>query len=191
VHSRAALERVHAAMRNVDRRVAKLMQSRLDAIRHHEAELARGQATLDRRARCCKDEHLTPNQVADLDRKWSVIAAPELRNIRAGARRARRPPGSPGAAAARHDRPPGRLRRLETGGLNTAELAASLERMAQEQAAALAAPERASLPRALVAEFASEHARLSAAWPRSNKRRPRWPRAKRRSPNGRPSPLPN
>ena len=35
VHSRAALERVHGAMRNLDRRVAKLMQARLEIGRAH------------------------------------------------------------------------------------------------------------------------------------------------------------
>jgi len=44
IHSREHLERVHAGIRNTDRRVAKLMQSRLDAIRHQEPELARCRA---------------------------------------------------------------------------------------------------------------------------------------------------
>ncbi|QOL48111.1 DUF349 domain-containing protein [Massilia litorea] len=163
VHSRAALERVHTAMRNLDRRVAKLMQSRLDAIRHHDAELARGQATLEQARALLADAHLTPNQVADLDRKWAVIAAPELTDaftpVRAelGARLE----AQVQLQRAMIDRL-GALRRLETAGLNAADMAGSLEGMLAEQAAALAAPEHASLPRALVAEFASEHARLSA-----------------------------
>jgi hypothetical protein len=163
VHSRAALERVHAAMRNLDRRVAKLMQSRLDAIRHHDAELARGQATLVQARALLADAHLTPNQVADLDRKWAVIAAPELADefapLRAGL--GARLEAQVQLQRAMIDRL-GALRRLETAGLNAAEMAARLEQMLGEQAAALAAPERFSLPRALVAEFASEHARLSA-----------------------------
>ncbi|MEN3278499.1 MAG: hypothetical protein V7631_4289 [Massilia sp.] len=163
VHGRAALERVHTAMRNIDRRVAKLTQSRLDAIRHHEAELARGQTTLELARTLLQDEHLTPNQVADLDRKWSVIAAPELAEQFAPVRAAlaARLEAQVQLQRAMIDRLAA-LRRLETAGLNAAELAASLERMAQEQAAALADPERISLPRALVAEFAAEHARLSA-----------------------------
>src|SRR5690349_1591678 len=43
VHRPELLERVHAAMRNTDRRVAKLMQARLDAHRHHESERRRGE----------------------------------------------------------------------------------------------------------------------------------------------------
>src|SRR5688572_19188097 len=77
VTSPAQLERVHAAMRNTDRRVAKLMQSRLDAIRHHTAEVQRAQACLEQANLLLKEEKLTPNQVAELDRRWSVIAAPE------------------------------------------------------------------------------------------------------------------
>lgn len=162
VHSRAALERVHTAMRNIDRRVAKLTQARLDAIRHHEAELARGQTTLELARTLLQDEHLTPNQVADLDRKWSVIAAPELAEQFAPVRAAlaARLEAQVQLQRAMIDRLTA-LRRLETAGLNAAELAASLERMAQEQEAALADRERISLPRALVAEFAAEHARLT------------------------------
>ena len=172
VHSRAGLERVHAAIRNTDRRVAKLMQSRLDALRHHDAELARGQATLAQARALLADEHLTPNQVADLDRKWAIIAAPELVQeftpLRAqlGARLE----AQVQLQRAMIDRL-GALRRLETAGPDAfnlgsnlaVDLAASLAQMMQDQEAALAAPERASLPRSLVAEFASEHARLSGA----------------------------
>ncbi|MET0982182.1 MAG: DUF349 domain-containing protein, partial [Telluria sp.] len=161
VHSRAALERVHTAMRNVDRRVAKLTQARLDAIRHHDAELARGHATLEQARTLLQDEHLTPNQVADLDRKWSVIAAPELAEGYAPVRAAlgARLEAQVQLQRAMIDRLAA-LRRLDTSALTALDLAATLERMAQEQEAALAHPERVSLPRALVAEFAAEHARM-------------------------------
>ncbi|MFC4932640.1 DUF349 domain-containing protein [Massilia sp. GCM10023247] len=163
LHSRAALERVHTAMRNIDRRVAKLTQSRLDAIRHHDAELVRGQAALDAARGLLQDEQLTPNQVADLDRKWSVIAAPELAEAFAPVRAAlgARLEAQVQLQRAMIDRLAA-LRRLDPGALNAGEFAASLAGMAQEQEAALADPERVSLPRSLVAEFASEHARLSA-----------------------------
>ncbi len=73
LHSRAILERIQQAMRNTDRRVAKLMQTRIDALDQLEkqkkaiqhcvtAALALQQATL-----------LTPNQVAELDRLWQQI----------------------------------------------------------------------------------------------------------------------
>ncbi|MGJ9417524.1 DUF349 domain-containing protein [Massilia sp. CMS3.1] len=164
VHSRAGLERVHAAIRNTDRRVAKLMQSRLDAIRHHDAELARGQAALAQARALLADDHLTPNQVADLDRKWAIIAAPELQEEFAPLRSSlgARLEAQVQLQRAMIDRL-GALRRLETAGLNASDMAASLTRMLDEQTAALAAPEHPSLPRSLVAEFASEHARLSGA----------------------------
>jgi len=164
VHSRAGLERVHVAMRNVDRRVAKLMQSRLDAIRHHDAELARGQSTLDQARSLLQDQLLTPNHVAELDRKWAVIAAPELvdefTSVRA--QLGTRLEAQVQLQRAMIDRVAS-LRTLETAGLNAAELAARLDAVQQEQSAALAAPEHATLPRALPAEFANEHARLSAS----------------------------
>lgn len=164
VHSRAGLERVHAAMRNVDRRVAKLMQSRLDVIRHHDAELARGQATLEQARVLLQDQLLTPNQVAELDRKWAVIAAPELADefTSVRAQLGKRLEAQVQLQRAMIDRVAS-LRALETAGLNAAELAARLEAVQQEQNAALAAPEHAALPRALPAEFANEHARLSAS----------------------------
>jgi hypothetical protein len=164
VHSPDQLERVHAAIRNTDRRVAKLMQSRLDAIRHYQAELQRGQACIEQAALLLKEQQLTPNHVAELDRRWSVIAAPELAGqfeaVRAAlAQRLEAQVvlqrGVIDSVAA--------LRRLGAAGLTAAELAERLEQMAHAHAAALAAPEHASLPRHLLNEFNAEHARLSAS----------------------------
>jgi hypothetical protein len=164
VHSAAQLERVHTAMRNTDRRVAKLMQSRLEAIRHHEAELRRGQDAIAQAQSLLKDELLTPNHVAELDRRWSVISASELAGEFEAVRvqLAQRLEAQVALQRAMIDRVAA-LRRLETAGLSAQEMGERLARMAQEQAEALAAPEHASLPRALPAEFAAEHARLSAS----------------------------
>lgn len=163
VHERDHLERVHTAMRNVDRRVAKLVQGRLDAIRHHESEVRRGQEALTQARALLGDALLTPNHVAELDRKWSVIRAPELAAdfdaVRAelGDRLA----SQVTLQRAMIDRL-AMLRQLETGALDAAALAERLSALQQEQAAALVDPGHASLPRALVAEFATEHARLTA-----------------------------
>jgi hypothetical protein len=168
VNSPAALERVHTAMRNTDRRVAKLMQSRLDAHRHHEAEHRRAQAALEQAEALLKDELLTPNHVADLDRKWAVIAAPELQEDfqRTRAALGQRLEAQVQLQRAMIDRLAA-LRQLSAGvasaGLPAAELAARLEVLAQEQAAALQAPEHASLPRGLGAEFGVEHQKLQAS----------------------------
>ena len=167
VHSPAALERLHTAMRNTDRRVAKLMQSRLEAHRHHEAEHRRAQAALEHAEALLKDALLTPNHVADLDRKWAVIAAPELQDEfgRVRAALGARLEAQVQLQRAMIDRLAA-LRQLSAGvataGLPAAELAARREALAQEQAAALQAPEQASLPRGLGAEFGVEHQKLQA-----------------------------
>ena len=164
VHTPAQLERVHAAIRNTDRRVAKLMQSRLDAIRHHQSELQRGQGCIDQVEQLLKDEKLTPNHVAELDRRWSVIAAPELAPQFDAARIALAQRleaqvvlqrGVIDSVAA--------LRKLSASGLPAAAIAAQLEQLAAAHASALAAPEHASLPRHLINEFSAEHARVAAS----------------------------
>ena len=164
VHSRPQLERVHAAMRNTDRRVAKLMQSRLDAIRHHDAELRRGQEALAHAKGLLGDELLTPNHVAELDRKWALITAPELAPefdaVRAEL--GKRLEDQVQLQRAMIDRLAA-LRQLESGGLEPAAFAERLDALSREQAAALVAPGHASLPRALVAEVATEQARLAAS----------------------------
>jgi len=168
VHSPEALERVHAAMRNTDRRVAKLMQSRLDAHRHREAEHRRAQTALEQAETLLKDALLTPNHVADLDRKWAVIAAPELQEDfqRVRAALGQRLEAQVQLQRAMIDRLAA-LRQLSAGvaagSLPAAELAARLEVLAREQGAALQAPEHASLPRGLGAEFGVEHQKLQAS----------------------------
>lgn len=163
VHERAHLERVHGAMRNLDRRVAKLVQGRLDAIRHHESELRRGEEALAQARSLLGDALLTPNHVAELDRKWSVIRAPELAPAFDAVRAelGERLASQVALQRAMIDRLAA-LRQLETSGLDAAALAARLDALQQEQTAALVDSGHASLPRALVAEFATEHARLSA-----------------------------
>jgi len=163
VHSPEQLERVHTAMRNTDRRVAKLMQSRLDAVRHREAEHRRAQAAVEQAESLLKDTLLTPNHVADLDRRWSVISAPELDAAFQTARAAlaRRLEAQVALQRAMIDRVAA-LRQLGGAGLPAAELGQRLDTLAQEQDEALRSPEHPSLPRALVAEFAAGMDRLRA-----------------------------
>jgi hypothetical protein len=164
IHSPEPLERVHTAMRNTDRRVAKLMQSRLEAHRHREAELRRGEAMLEQARSLLRDVVLTPNHVADLDRKWSVISAPELQDEFKNVRSAlgQRLEAQVQLQRAMIDRLAA-LRRLPAEQLTAAELAARMDSLAQEQAEALQAPEHPSLPRGLVAEFGLEHQKLQAS----------------------------
>jgi Domain of Unknown Function (DUF349) len=167
VVSQPMLERVQAAVRNTDRRVAKLMQGRLDAIRHRQGEQRQAELSIATAQRLLADEKLTPNQVADLDRLWKVIAAPdelaaqfaELRGA-LGARleaqvtlqravidalaAVRRLAAAPGAGAA-------------------ADAAAELERLTAEHAQHRAAPEHATLPRHLLNDFDAALAQAGAA----------------------------
>ncbi|WP_460826402.1 DUF349 domain-containing protein, partial [Massilia terrae] len=163
VHTPAQLERVRAAMRNTDRRVAKLMQARLEAIRHDESEQRRAQAAIEQARALLQDELLTPNHVAELDRNWSVIAAPQLagefETIRA--QLGQRLEAQVTLQRAMRDRLAA-LRALESGGLPADELRARLAQLGQEQETALAAGEQDALPRALTSEFANEHARIAA-----------------------------
>lgn len=164
VHSPALLERVHTAIRNTDRRVAKLMSGRLDAWRHHEAEVQRAEAAIAQAESLAADDKLTPNQVADLDRKWAVIRAPQLseRFDAVRARLAGRLEAQVALQRAMIDRL-NTLRQLAQQGLSAAELRERMAQLQQEQDAALAAPEHASLPRSLVNEFANEYVRLQDA----------------------------
>ncbi len=164
VHSRPQLERVHTAMRNLDRRVAKMMQLRLDAIRHHESELRRGQEALAQARTLLGDELLTPNHVAELDRTWAIIVAPELDTEFDTVRGelGKRLEAQVQLQRAMIDRLAA-LRRLESGGLDAAAFGERLETLAREQAEALVAPGHTALPRSLVADFATEHARVGAS----------------------------
>jgi hypothetical protein len=163
VHSRAALERVHGAMRNVDRRVAKLVQGRLDALRHLDAETARARAVVDDAAQLAANPALAPNQVGELDRRWAVIKAPQLcaefDAVRAtlGARL----DAQVQLQRAMIDRL-GALRKLDAGDADVDTASAQLRQMQEEQAAALASFERSSLPRSLVSEFDLEMTRIQA-----------------------------
>ncbi|HEY1149166.1 MAG TPA: DUF349 domain-containing protein, partial [Pseudoduganella sp.] len=154
VHSQPALEKVQQAMRNTDRRVAKLMQGRIDAIRHQQAEQRQAEACIAQAQRLLQDEKLTPNQVADLDRQWKVIAAaPEPAAQFAGIREAlghrleaqvALQRGMIDALAA--------VRKL-TSSADAAAALAELERFASEHEAQRASPELASLPRHLLSDF--------------------------------------
>ncbi|MCG2583362.1 DUF349 domain-containing protein [Massilia sp. TS11] len=163
IHSRALLEQVHAAIRNTDRRVAKLLQGRLDALRHHDIEMARGQACIAQAQALLADDKLTPNRVAELDQQWSVIAAPELA------------PAYQAVHAALSARIEAQVA-LQRGVIDQlAELRKLAERLPEPAAraarlaelggafeAAQTAPEAASLPRSLRQDFTAELARQQA-----------------------------
>jgi hypothetical protein len=161
VVSQAALETVQQAVRNSDRRVAKLVQGRLDAIRHFQSEQKQAQVCIALAQRLLADEKLTPNLVADLDRQWKVIdaapaAAAEFAHVRQ-------------ALADRLEAQVALQRSVidALAALRKHPDAAELERLASEHQAHLAAPEHASLPRHLLHDFdavlAAERAAQQAA----------------------------
>ena len=164
IHGREQLERVYGAMRNVDRRVAKLVHGRLDAIRHHDAELRRGNETLAQARALLADTLLTPNHVGELDRKWSVIRAPELATEFDAVRvqLGQRLESQVQLQRAMIDRLTV-LRQLDAQGFDAATFGERLATLQQAQEAALADQGHASLPRALVADVAAELARLTAS----------------------------
>ncbi len=165
VHSLPLLEKVHHAMRNTDRRVAKLMQGRIDLIRHQAAETQRAQASIDTAQRLLNDDKLSPNQVAELDRQWQVIkATPELETAFAAAR---------AALAARLEAQVvlqravidavGAMRALASNGQSAGELAQALARLDAEHAQHAQSPERGSLPKHLELDFTQAREQAQSA----------------------------
>lgn len=165
VHSLPLLEKVHHAMRNTDRRVAKLMQGRIDLIRHQAAETQRAQASIDTAQRLLSDDKLSPNQVAELDRQWQVIkATPELETAFAAAR---------AALAARLEAQVvlqravidavGAMRALASNGQSAGELAQALARLDAEHAQHAQSPERGSLPKHLELDFTQAREQAQSA----------------------------
>ncbi|SFF94279.1 protein of unknown function [Duganella sp. CF458] len=147
VVSQDALEKVQHAVRNSDRRVAKLVQGRLDAIRHVQAEQKQAQACIALAQRLLADEKLTPNLVADLDRQWKVVdaaptAAAEFAHVR-------------NALAERLEAQVSLQRAMidALAALRKHPDAGELERLAREHEDHLASPERGSLPRHLLNDF--------------------------------------
>lgn len=165
VHTLPLLEKVHHAMRNTDRRVAKLMQGRMDLIRHQAAETQRAQASIATAQRLLNDDKLSPNQVAELDRQWQVIkATPELATAFAAAR---------AALAARLEAQVvlqravidavAAARALASNGQSAEELALSLARLDAEHAQHAQSPERGSLPKHLELDFTQAREQAQSA----------------------------
>ncbi|MGK5079051.1 DUF349 domain-containing protein [Janthinobacterium sp. HLX7-2] len=165
VHSLPLLEKVQLAMRNTDRRVAKLMQGRIDLIRHQAAETQRAQASIDTAQRLLNDEKLSPNQVAELDRQWQVIkSTPELATAFAAAR---------AALAARLEAQVDlqravidavvAARALATDGQSAEQLAQALASLDAQHAQHAQSPERASLPKHLESDFTQARSEAQSA----------------------------
>ncbi len=165
VHALALLEKVHQAMRNTDRRVAKLVQGRIDLIRHQGAEAQRAQASIATAQRLLDDEKLSPNQVAELDRQWQVIKAPpELAEQFTAARAAlaQRLEAQVVLQRAVIDAV-ACARKLAAGGQSAQELAQALASLDAGHALHEQSPERASLPKHLALDFAQAREQAQTA----------------------------
>jgi exonuclease SbcC len=73
VQSVPALQQVLAATRNTDRRVAKLMQARLDQFDTQRKLLVLATACIADAERLAVETALMPNQVSELDRRWQAL----------------------------------------------------------------------------------------------------------------------
>lgn len=73
IHSRQYVERVLQAVRNNDRRVAKLMLARLEICKEWEADEQHAKECVAEARRLQDMPHLLPNQVADLDKSWQQL----------------------------------------------------------------------------------------------------------------------
>ena len=79
VHSQSGLEKVRAAMRNNDKRVAKLMQTRLDLIAQTSQQEQLAQLCIEQASSLLAQASLISNQVIDLDkRRAALLAFPAL-----------------------------------------------------------------------------------------------------------------
>lgn len=76
ISSQPLQERVRSAMRNTDRRVARLMQGKIEASLQLAQCEQRAQQCLEQAQQLVSDAQLMPNQVADLDRIWTAIHVP-------------------------------------------------------------------------------------------------------------------
>lgn len=74
VHSPAGLEQIRAAMLNLDKRVVKLMQTRLDAIAQTTQQEQLAQLCIEEASYLAQQTHLMPNQVIALDKRRAAIA---------------------------------------------------------------------------------------------------------------------
>ena len=86
IRSRQAMEQVRDAMQKTDRRVYRLMQTRMSDMARTEAQAASMEQVVDTAAALLDDPALTPNLVVDLDRKWQSAASGEPEKWQTGLR---------------------------------------------------------------------------------------------------------
>lgn len=160
IHSRNALEKVRRAMRDTDRRVAKLMQSRLDALERQRLSAEAAARCIDMAQALLAAPQLAPNQVAQLDRTWKAlndVAQPQRSNFET-ARAALTARLADQASLQRRAIDIGeQLRQLRASLTDSADAAcvadaaSATDTLAAEVAQLRSAPEAASIPTAAIA----------------------------------------
>ena len=75
IQSRDALEKVRAAVVKTDRRVYRLVQTRLNELAFSDKFFADVGTCIEKAAHLVQEPGLTPNLVAELDREWKMITS--------------------------------------------------------------------------------------------------------------------
>jgi len=165
VHTRSMLEEVLQPMRKLDRRVAKLMQTRIDAIAKQEMISRLAQDCISEAQRLLQDMPLVPNRVADMDRNWRSIGevSEPHRSIFDSLRNnidARLTAQTALQRAVINALDAVRKLNAEADNLPLTQLAEQLALLDQQAALYRSSPEVSSLPKNLLAEFDLECQRL-------------------------------
>jgi len=179
VQSPQMLERLLPSMRQSDRRVARLVQQRLDALAQQQRTARQAEACIDSAQQLLAEPHLLPNQVVELDRGWHAIAAvsevqrAQYQPLHAALDQRLLAQSALQRAAIdtlRH------LRQLQKT-VTTADVlpppqdvTRALEMIEGAMANHLAAAEAASLPRQVRAEFEQQREAFGAAWQQARQR---------------------
>ncbi|MDB5988611.1 MAG: hypothetical protein JWQ10_14 [Herbaspirillum sp.] len=173
LQSTEALTEALRAIRNSDRRVAKLLQTRLDTLQRLQRAQAQMQMLLEQAEALLRDPVLTPDRAADMDRAWSAaagaVAADEVLNAQFAAVRDALSQRLSRQAQLQRSLVDTRLhlQKIQTALQAAAEtegstaddsaadpefdaISATLERLQQQIAQACDAPEAAALPKQLL-----------------------------------------
>ncbi|MFZ6648130.1 DUF349 domain-containing protein [Undibacterium sp. TJN25] len=166
IYGEVALNQVLAATRNTDRRVAKLMQSRLDVIHAAGRQRSAAQACIAAAAQMQQTAHLMANQVVELDKQAAAVKEfPQELKQEFDALRAQLE-NRLQAQTALQRKVLNLIARLhEMAGVDAARLEPeqaqhALGMLQGEFDSGLAQPEAVSLPKNLAQEFAQEIAEL-------------------------------
>jgi hypothetical protein len=167
LHSKDVLERVLPAMRNADRRVAKLIQGRLDALMADQQGREQAQLCIARAEKLAGEQQLLPNQVVDLDHAWALVKnLPQELQASYDAVRAKLAARLSRQADLQHEVlvRTMHLRELAHGAsaMEAAELTDLLDRIEREVAEYFAEEEAAALPKNLLSDFTALHAQCKA-----------------------------